>query len=67
MNGERIHHCEECDVCVKDYDHHCPWTGKCIASGNIKYFNTFITMVSLWFAFIILLGMYLSFGNVWDL
>ncbi len=35
-------HCEFCDVCVEGYDHHCPWTGKCIGRGNIIPFNMFI-------------------------
>ena len=29
-----IEHCIDCDVCIDGYDHHCPWTGKCIGKGN---------------------------------
>ena len=41
----RIIHCEVCDICVKEYDHHCPWTGKCIGSGNIFWFHAFAIMI----------------------
>ncbi len=45
-------HCVSCDVCVEgallvckicviDYDHHCPWTGKCVARGNLALFYVF--------------------------
>ena len=37
------HHCNECDICVEGYDHHCPWTGKCIGKGNAPFFYTFLS------------------------
>ena len=37
-----ISHCDECDICVEGYDHHCPWTGKCIGRKTQKYFYSFI-------------------------
>ena len=33
-----MEHCEDCDVCVSDYDHHCVFFSKCIAGGNIYCF-----------------------------
>ncbi|CAN0479507.1 unnamed protein product, partial [Laminaria digitata] len=35
-------HCSECDVCVSKFDHHCPWTGKCIAEKNLMFFYLFL-------------------------
>lgn len=37
-----IYHCDDCDVCVSGHDHHCPWSSKCIASGNIAVFYVFL-------------------------
>ena len=31
-------HCDDCDVCVYDYDHHCVFFSKCIGGGNIYCF-----------------------------
>ena len=35
-------HCDECNVCVMNYDHHCYWTSKCITNKNICFFYCFI-------------------------
>jgi len=40
---EEIEHCDECNVCVEGFDHHCPWVGKCIGKGNLCLFYTFLT------------------------
>ena len=39
-----------CDVCIEGYDHHCPWTGKCIGKGN---YNNFVTFICAVFTFLI--------------
>ena len=31
-------HCEDCEVCIEDYDHHCVFFSKCIGGGNINFF-----------------------------
>ena len=36
------HHCLDCDICIENYDHHCPWTGHCIGKNNIYSFYPFI-------------------------
>ena len=46
-------HCMECGVCVEGYDHHCPWTGKCIGRKTIKYFYWFIGSVMVVFLFFV--------------
>ena len=47
-----IGHCTECNICIKKYDHHCKWAGKCIGKGNILFFYFFC--ISL-FGYIIIL------------
>ena len=37
-----VTHWNVCNVCVKQQDHHCPWTGKCIGKYNIWFFCLFI-------------------------
>eukprot|EP00929_Paragymnodinium_shiwhaense_P092253 TRINITY_DN52140_c0_g1_i1.p1 TRINITY_DN52140_c0_g1~~TRINITY_DN52140_c0_g1_i1.p1 ORF type:complete len:246 (-),score=13.40 TRINITY_DN52140_c0_g1_i1:192-881(-) len=37
-------HCEFCEVCIDGFDHHCPWMGKCIGSGNLCKFYLFIAV-----------------------
>ena len=38
----RTFHCRDCDMCIEGFDHHCPWTSKCIGKGNIVPFYVFI-------------------------
>ena len=48
-------HCYECGVCVDNLDHHCPWTGKCIAKKNLTTFYVFIWSLVLHLIFVITL------------
>ena len=48
-----ILHCSECGICIEGYDHHCPWTGKCIGRKTICYFYIFITSVFVIISFFI--------------
>ena len=36
-----IDHCNHCGICIKKYDHHCYWTGKCIGKNNLWAFTLF--------------------------
>lgn len=36
------HHCMDCDICIENYDHHCPWTGHCIGKNNLYSFYIFV-------------------------
>jgi hypothetical protein len=38
-------HCQYCNCCIDNLDHHCPWMGKCIGKKNMKYFQCFIGVV----------------------
>jgi hypothetical protein len=42
MRGRGTQHCYDCGLCVRELDHHCPWSGKCIAQGNIIAFRWFL-------------------------
>jgi len=35
-------HCESCDCCIEELDHHCPWIGKCVGKKNKTYFSIFM-------------------------
>lgn len=52
--AERTFHCYDCEICIEGYDHHCPWTSKCIGRGNLRYFYTFIISTMLLLAYLIL-------------
>ena len=42
---ENTSHCFDCDICYEGFDHHCPWTGKCIAKKNTYSFYIFIVTI----------------------
>jgi len=50
-------HCDECQVCIEGYDHHCPWTSKCIGKKNVMDFYGWITL-----SFITIIYMGISAG-----
>lgn len=37
-----VEHCYDCDVCIEDLDHHCPWTTKCVGKDNLYWFYGFV-------------------------
>ena len=43
---KEAYHCYDCEVCVLELDHHCPWTGKCIGNRNLRAFYAFLTALS---------------------
>ena len=47
-------HCNTCGCCCEGYDHHCPWTSKCIGKGNIFYFNGTLGMVCVIFVYFVI-------------
>jgi len=49
IRNQDMSHCPDCDICVSHLDHHCPWTGKCIAKGNLWPFYVFIASTSVYF------------------
>jgi hypothetical protein len=51
--SNKTEHCDDCGVCIQEYDHHCPWTGKCIGRGNINFFYSFLFGLLMCFLFCI--------------
>ena len=49
--NKKYFHCNLCGCCCEGYDHHCPWTSKCVGRGNIFCFNVMIFMVSIIFVY----------------
>ena len=56
-----IIHCEYCNVCCEEYDHHCPWVGKCIGKYNCALFNWFIYSTIVYLLYSIMLFVYVVF------
>ncbi|TYZ66522.1 hypothetical protein PybrP1_010186 [[Pythium] brassicae (nom. inval.)] len=48
-------YCDQCDSYRPEgyvgYDHHCPWTGKCIGRGNVRYFYAWLFFLVLAFVY----------------
>ena len=40
-----VGHCIYCNICIKSYDHHCPWIGKCIGKYTKIPFYLFLLSV----------------------
>jgi hypothetical protein len=51
IRDKSIDHCEECDLCMKNLDHHCIFTGKCIAKNNLLCFYLFLSSIFGFFIF----------------
>jgi hypothetical protein len=40
-------------ITIIGYDHHCPWTSKCVGSGNLKSFYIFVAFTMVLFGYLI--------------
>ena len=61
-------HCDICDICIEEFDHHCVWTSKCIGKNNICSFYIFLvfTIFVLSYAMITLFIARINFYNLKD-
>ena len=53
--NRNVNHCYDCGICIEGYDHHCPWTSKCIGSYNLFSSYVFLITLIINFIFFILL------------
>ena len=50
---KKPNHCFDCDICIEGYDHHCPWTSKCIGRKNLTTFYIFVITTLFIFAYVV--------------
>ncbi|NXY83303.1 ZDH12 palmitoyltransferase, partial [Alcedo cyanopectus] len=63
----RAKHCQQCQRCVRRYDHHCPWIGNCVGERNHPLFIAYLSvqlLVLLWGGLVAWSG--LHFEQSWD-
>jgi len=46
-------HCYDCACCVEGFDHHCPWTTKCVGNGNLYLFYIMLASTFMLFGYFI--------------
>lgn len=54
IKQESVRHCYDCDVCIFNHDHHCPWIGKCVGGGNTGKFYCFLLILPMTFILFII-------------
>lgn len=52
--NKNVNHCYDCGICIEGYDHHCPWTSKCIGKNNLYTFYCFMTGILLNFGYAVI-------------
>ena len=60
LKNQNAYHCEDCDVCIEEYDHHCVWVGKCVGKGNLIAFYVFVASIPGFFIFIMFMSCFIS-------
>ena len=53
--NNNVFHCEFCNICCEQFDHHCEWIGKCIGKNNKFFFKIFLYLTFIYIFYSILL------------
>ena len=60
----RTSHCHDCNNCVLGFDHHCVWLGTCIGKRNYSAFFAFVTILTSYILFILVITMMMILGEL---
>lgn len=47
--GKTTLHCDKCEICIEDFDHHCVFATKCIGRGNKGIFKIWLYSIGIFF------------------
>jgi hypothetical protein len=61
-----VHHCSQCNACVRGMDHHCPWINNCVGSDNRGYFILFLAVSLCASVRFLVMFDYIPFENVFS-
>jgi hypothetical protein len=61
---QRTSHCNICNNCVLNFDHHCVWLGTCIGRRNYKWFIYFVSTLASFCLYIVAMSIFSIVVNV---
>ncbi|KAK6924549.1 Palmitoyltransferase, DHHC domain [Dillenia turbinata] len=68
LQPPRAKHCQDCDKCVLQFDHHCVWLGTCIGQGNHSRFWWYIceeTALCIWTGVLYITYLTVNMSKTW--
>ena len=48
LKSEKSRHCRDCNICVRGWDHHCGFLGRCIGKNNLALFYVYVCLTPLY-------------------